>query len=72
MAVTSPAAKLLEDSLKVKVIVAVWASARLEELLLTEIVGDVVSAGTVLTAMLKVIVVGLALPAASVKTPLFT
>ena len=74
--VTSPTAKLDDDSLKVNVMVAVCEADRLVALDETEMVGAVVSAGTVLTVMVTVLLESepsaLTLPAASVKTPLAT
>ena len=71
--VTSPTAKLDDDSLKVNVMVAVCEADRLVALDETEMVGAVVSAGTVLTVMVTLLLVSkpsaLTLPAASVKTP---
>ena len=73
---TSLAAKLLDDSLKVKVMVAVCEPLRLVELEVIVIVGAVVSACTVLTAMVTVLLLSdpstLRLPAASENTPLAT
>ena len=71
--VTSPTAKLDDDSLKVNVMVAVCEADRLEALEVTAMVGGVVSAGTVLTVMVTVLLESdpsaLTLPAASEKTP---
>ena len=71
--VTSPTAKLDDDSLKVNVMVAVCEADRLVALDETEMVGAVVSAGTVLTVMVTLLLVSepsaLTLPAASEKTP---
>ncbi len=70
--VTSPTAKLDEDSLKVNVMVAVCEAVRLVALDETAMVGAVVSA-TVLTVMVTVLLVSepsaLTLPAASENTP---
>ena len=65
---TSPTAKLLEDSLKVNVMMAVCEAVRLVALEVTAMVGAVVST-TVLTVMVTVLFVSepsaLTLPAAS-------
>ena len=75
LAVTSPTAKLLEDSLSVKVMVAVCEADRLVALELTATVGAVVSA-TVLTVMVTVLFTSepsaFRLPAASENTLLAT
>ena len=71
--VTSPTTKLEDDSLNMKVMMAVCEAVRLVELEVTAIVGAIVSAGTVLTVMVTVLLVSepsaLTLPAASEKTP---
>ena len=72
LTVTSLEMKLEDASPSVKEMAAVLPEVKLEVLDETAIVGGVVSTATVLTVMLKVIGVALALPAASVKTPLFT
>ena len=73
--VTSPTAKLDEDSLKVNVMVAVCEADRLVALDETAMVGAVVSA-TVLTVMVTVLLVSdpsaLTLPAAAENTLLAT
>ena len=72
-AVTSPTTKLDDDSLKVNVMLAVCEADRLVALDETAMVGAIVSAGTVLTVMVTVLLVSepsaLTLPAASEKTP---
>ena len=71
--VTSPTTKLDDDSLKVNVMLAVCEADRLVALDETAMVGAIVSAGTVLTVMVTVLLVSepsaLTLPAASEKTP---
>ena len=70
--VTSPTAKLDDDSLKVNVMLAVCEADRLVALDETAMVGAVVSAGTVLTVMVTLLLVSepsaLTLPAASENT----
>ena len=74
--VTSPTTKLEDDSLKVNVMMAVCEAVRLVALEVTTMVGAVVSATTVLTNMVTVLLVSvpsaLTLPAASEKTLLAT
>ena len=74
--VTSLEVKLDETSLSAKVMVAELPAVSPDALLETAMVGGVVSAGTVLTVIVTVLLVSepsaLALPAASVKTPLAT
>ena len=73
---TSLEMKLAEDSLRVKVRFAVPPVVKVDESLETAMVGGVVSAGTVFTVIVTVLLVSdpsaLTLPAASAKTPLAT